>query len=114
MGIVSFHYRLERSRKVRFAPGRSRLLPVVGPFYVDRHKETIMALTITEAPAAFLAQPASRPTQELLDTIRDGAAAGDATGDLVAAHDLMLDDGSFHILVPRELGGAGGTATDWF
>ena len=26
----------------------------------------------------------------------------------------MLDEGLFHILVPRELGGAGGTATDWF
>ena len=26
----------------------------------------------------------------------------------------MVNDGLFHVLVPRELGGAGGTATDWF
>jgi len=46
--------------------------------------------------------------------VGDGAAVGDATGDLVPSHDRMLDEGLFHLLVPRELGGAGGTATDWF
>jgi alkylation response protein AidB-like acyl-CoA dehydrogenase len=46
--------------------------------------------------------------------IRDGAAASDDSGDLVASHDRMLDEGLFHILVPRDLGGAGGAAADWF
>ena len=73
-----------------------------------------MSSTINDAADTFLSHPGSPPTPALLDTIRDSAAAGDATGDLVPSHDLMLDEGLFHILVPRELGGAGGTATDWF
>ena len=73
-----------------------------------------MTSTITEPPDAFLPPADPPPTQKLLDTIRDSAAAGDAAGDLVATHDLMLAEGLFHILVPRELGGGGGTATDWF
>ena len=73
-----------------------------------------MPSTMDAAPDTFLPPPDLPPTQELLDTIRDSAAAGDAAGDLVSAHDLMLDEGLFHILVPRELGGAGATATDWF
>ena len=73
-----------------------------------------MPSTINDAADTFLSHPGSPPTPALLDTIRDSAAAGDATGDLVPSHDLMLDEGLFHILVPRELGGAGGTATDWF
>ncbi len=73
-----------------------------------------MPSTINDAADTFLSHPGSPPTPALLDSIRDSAAAGDATGDLVPSHDLMLDEGLFHILVPRELGGAGGTATDWF
>jgi len=46
--------------------------------------------------------------------IRDSAARGDETGDLVSCHDAMVDEGLFHILVPRELGGANGTPRDWF
>ena len=73
-----------------------------------------MSSTINDAADTFLSHPGSPPTPALLDTIRAGVATGDATGDLVPSHDLMLDEGLFHILVPRELGGAGGTATDWF
>jgi alkylation response protein AidB-like acyl-CoA dehydrogenase len=73
-----------------------------------------MPTLIDAGPDTLLPPPHSPPTPELLETIRDSAAAGDATGDLVSAHDLMVDEGLLHILVPRELGGAGGTATDWF
>jgi alkylation response protein AidB-like acyl-CoA dehydrogenase len=73
-----------------------------------------MTSTIDNATDTFLSHPGAAPTPALLDAIRDNAAAGDETGDLVPSHDLMLDEGLFHILVPRELGGAGGTATDWF
>jgi alkylation response protein AidB-like acyl-CoA dehydrogenase len=50
----------------------------------------------------------------LLQAVRDSAAAADRTGDLVGCHDRMVADGLFHILVPRELGGAGGSVVDWF
>jgi alkylation response protein AidB-like acyl-CoA dehydrogenase len=51
---------------------------------------------------------------DLLQAIHDSAAGGDQTGDLVGSHDRMVADGLFHILVPREFGGAGGTVLDWF
>ena len=73
-----------------------------------------MSITLDDAADTVLSHPGSPPTPALLDAIRDSATAGDETGDLVPCHDLMLDEGLFHILVPRELGGAGGTATDWF
>ena len=73
-----------------------------------------MSSMLDVAAATLLADPGSSPTPELLDAIRASAHAGDETADLVACHDLMLHEGLFHILVPRELGGAGGTATDWF
>ena len=73
-----------------------------------------MSATLTKATDAYLPDPSSPPTPALLDAIRDGAAASDGSGDLVSSHDRMLDEGLFHILVPRELGGAGGAATDWF
>jgi alkylation response protein AidB-like acyl-CoA dehydrogenase len=62
-----------------------------------------------------LTEPSTRfPTPSLLQAIRDAATHGDETANLVACHDHMVDDGLFHVLVPRELGGASGTATDWF
>jgi alkylation response protein AidB-like acyl-CoA dehydrogenase len=50
----------------------------------------------------------------LRQAIQDSAASGDQTGDLVGSHDRMLAEGLFHILVPREFGGAGGSVVDWF
>ena len=73
-----------------------------------------MTATLTKAPDVYLPDPSSPPTPALLDEIRTTASASDESGDLVASHDRMLDEGLFHILVPQELGGAGGTATDWF
>jgi alkylation response protein AidB-like acyl-CoA dehydrogenase len=73
-----------------------------------------MSITIDHADDAALSQLGAPPTTALLNAVRDGAAVGDATGDLVPSHDQMLDEGLFHLLVPRELGGAGGTVTDWF
>jgi indole-3-acetate monooxygenase len=51
---------------------------------------------------------------ELLQAVRDSAAQADRTGDLVGCHDRLVAEGLFHILVPRELGGAGGSVVDWF
>ena len=73
-----------------------------------------MSSTLNDATDTFLSHPCSAPTPALLDAIRDSAAAGDQMANLVPSHDLMLDEGLFHILVPRELGGAAGTPTDWF
>ena len=70
-----------------------------------------MSITLDDAADAVLSHPGSPPTPALLAAVRDGATVGDATGDLVPSHDRMLDEGLFHLLVPRELGGAGGTAT---
>ena len=50
----------------------------------------------------------------LLQAVGDSAAPADHSGDLVGCHDRMVADGLFHILVPRELGGAGGSVVDWF
>ena len=73
-----------------------------------------MSITLDSAANSVLSHPGPPPTPALLAAVREGATVGDATGDLVPSHDHMLDEGLFHILVPRELGGAGGTATDWF
>ena len=73
-----------------------------------------MSITLNDAGRRRPVAPRLPPTPALLDAVRNGAAIGDATGDLVPSHDRMLDEGLFHLLVPRELGGAGGTATDWF
>jgi len=73
-----------------------------------------MPPTLQDQTDVFLSDPGSTPTPSLLDAIRDGAASGDGSGDLVACHDRMVDEGLLHLLVPRDLGGAGGTATDWF
>ena len=55
------------------------------------------------------------PSAELLDMIRADATAADARADLgEATFARMLDEGLFHILVPPELGGAGGTPRQWF
>jgi alkylation response protein AidB-like acyl-CoA dehydrogenase len=73
-----------------------------------------MSITLPDAADAVLAHPGSPPTAALLDAVRASATVSDATGDLVPSHDRMLDEGLFHLLVPRELGGAGATATQWF
>ena len=54
------------------------------------------------------------PSDELLDAIRDTAAAADQHADLIGSHDRMLDDGLFHLLVPSDLGGAGASIIHWF
>ena len=55
------------------------------------------------------------PSAELLGMIRADATAADARADLGAAgFARMLDEGLFHMLVPPELGGAGGTPRQWF
>jgi alkylation response protein AidB-like acyl-CoA dehydrogenase len=64
-------------------------------------------VTSTAAPTRTL-------SADLLEAIHDSAASGDQTGDLVGSHDRMVAEGLFHILVPRELGGAGGSVVDWF
>jgi len=66
------------------------------------------------APVAIGEDAVGLASDELLAEIAEGAAASDASGHLVACHDLMLEAGLFHVLVPRELDGAGGTAVDWF
>src|SRR3990170_3489718 len=50
----------------------------------------------------------------LLEAVRETAVEADRAGNLVGCHDRMLAHGLFHILVPREFGGAGGTVVDWF
>ena len=55
------------------------------------------------------------PSSELLDVVRAGAAAADEQAKLGAdGFDRMMAEGLFHILVPPELGGAGGTPRQWF
>jgi alkylation response protein AidB-like acyl-CoA dehydrogenase len=55
------------------------------------------------------------PSAELLGIIRADATAADARANLGdAAFARMLDEGLFHLLVPPELGGAGGTPRQWF
>jgi indole-3-acetate monooxygenase len=57
---------------------------------------------------------AGPPGDALLGAIAAEADASDRAGRLVGCHDQMLDAGLFHILVPRDLGGAGGSVVDWF
>ena len=55
------------------------------------------------------------PSPQLLDMIHAGAATADARARLdVDTFERMLSEGLFHILVPPELGGAGGTPRQWF
>jgi indole-3-acetate monooxygenase len=54
------------------------------------------------------------PSAELTAALRAGATDADLTATLVPAHDHMVADGLFHLLVPTELGGAGASITDWF
>ena len=58
--------------------------------------------------------PARAACDPLLDVVRDSADQADREGNLVASHDHMVADGLLNILVPRELGGAGGSVVDWF
>ena len=50
----------------------------------------------------------------LVEALCIGSAHADATGILVPAHDQMVAEGLFHLLVPPELGGAGASITEWF
>lgn len=68
----------------------------------------------TAAGQQDLPQPGAPLDAALLQAIRDSAASADHTGDLVGSHDRMLAGGLFHILVPHEFGGAGGSVVDWF
>jgi alkylation response protein AidB-like acyl-CoA dehydrogenase len=55
------------------------------------------------------------PSTQLLDMIRADAAAADARAGLgTDTFDRMMSEGLFHILVPPELRGAGGTPRQWF
>ena len=55
------------------------------------------------------------PSAELLGMIRGDATAADGRADLgQSSFARMLDEGLFHLLVPPELGGAGGTPRQWF
>jgi alkylation response protein AidB-like acyl-CoA dehydrogenase len=76
--------------------------------------ETLTERTLTAAPAPATSLPPGPPTPALLQLIRDGADQADNRADLVSCHDPMVEEGLFHLLVPLELGGAGGTARDWF
>ena len=65
------------------------------------------------APSAF-AQPGGPLDPGLLEAIGESAAAADHAGDLVGSHDRMVDEGLFHLLVPRQLGGSEGSVVEWF
>ena len=55
------------------------------------------------------------PSAELLGMIRGDATAADGRANLgQSSFARMLDEGLFHLLVPPELGGAGGTPRQWF
>jgi alkylation response protein AidB-like acyl-CoA dehydrogenase len=55
------------------------------------------------------------PSHELLDMIKTDADAADARANLGAAtFERMMAEGLFHILVPPEFDGAGGTPRQWF
>ena len=78
-----------------------------------------MSLLTAPAPAtapASTSRPAGdlRPSPVLLAAVHAGAALADETATLVPAHDQMVADGLFHLLVPPELGGGGATIVDWF
>lgn len=64
--------------------------------------------------AEGLPHPSKAPDAALLQAVGESAAPADVAGDLVGCHDRMVADGLFHILVPRQLGGAGGSVVDWF
>jgi indole-3-acetate monooxygenase len=81
-----------------------------------------MTTTLLPAPPANTAPPVAphqpgtvhRPSPALLAAVQAGAAHADATATIVAAHDQIVSEGLFHLLVPPEFGGAGATITDWF
>jgi alkylation response protein AidB-like acyl-CoA dehydrogenase len=55
------------------------------------------------------------PSTQLLDMIQTDAAEADARASFGAeTFERMLSEGLFHILVPPELGGPGGTPRQWF
>jgi alkylation response protein AidB-like acyl-CoA dehydrogenase len=55
------------------------------------------------------------PSASLLEMIRADAGAADARASLgQACFERMRSEGLFHLLVPPELGGAGGTPRQWF
>jgi alkylation response protein AidB-like acyl-CoA dehydrogenase len=55
------------------------------------------------------------PSAQLLETIRADADAADERASLgQASFERMRSEGLFHLLVPPELGGAGGTPRQWF
>ena len=78
-----------------------------------------MQLTTDRADARTASAPTTArtpsPSAELLDMIRADADAADARANLGPdTFQRMLSEGLFHVLVPPELGGAGGTPRQWF
>jgi alkylation response protein AidB-like acyl-CoA dehydrogenase len=77
---------------------------------------TLLAAPVGADASTSIARSAIdlRPSPVLLAAVHDGAASADETASLVPAHDQMVADGLFHVLVPTELGGGGATIVDWF
>ena len=74
-----------------------------------------MTLNLTSDGAPFATGRNLFASAELLAMIRADADRADARADLGAStFARMLDEGLFHLLVPPELGGAGGTLRQWF
>jgi len=70
---------------------------------------------VTTAISTAHRRTVDAPSPELLDAVRTNAAAGDEQATLDRdCFDRMMAEGLFHILVPPELGGAGGTPRQWF
>ena len=75
------------------------------------------ALSSTDARHRTVVAPRYNPvpSPDLLDLVRAHAATNDQQADLAAdCFDQMMAEGLFHILVPPELGGTGGTPRQWF
>ena len=73
-----------------------------------------MTVLDLDIPREECPSPVRHDSIGLLEAVRESAAEADRAGNLVGCHDRMLADGLFHILVPREFGGAEGTVVDWF
>ena len=76
---------------------------------------TAPSSTDVHRPTVVAPRRSTMPSPELLDAVRANAAVGDQQASLGAeCFDRMMAEGLFHILVPPELGGAGGTPRQWF
>lgn len=74
-----------------------------------------MTTYLTTEPAPVATGGTPFPSAALLDMIRADATAAEERANFGAASfGRMRDEGLFHILVPPEFGGAGGTPRQWF